>query len=80
MQITTIDQRSTVYKLRTLTLDGVYAENKHGKYSFNRIKALATEELAVLVHIISHRVANFLERKGMLVQDDVNSYLQGVGI
>ena len=54
----------------------IYAENKHGKPSFNWIKAPAPEELATLVHTISHRVAKFLERKGMLEQDDENSYLQ----
>ena len=48
----------------------IYAENKHGKPSFNWIKAPAPEELATLVHTISHRVAKFLERKGMLERDD----------
>lgn len=59
-----------------LFLDGVYAENKQGTSRFYRVKAPAPEELASLVHIISHRVARFLERKGMLERDIKNSYLQ----
>jgi hypothetical protein len=38
------------------------------------------EELAILVHTISHRVARFLERQGILERDEENSYLQLDGI
>ncbi|MBT4178469.1 MAG: IS91 family transposase, partial [Candidatus Marinimicrobia bacterium] len=40
-----------------LFLDGIYVENKHGKTTFQRTNAPTQEELARLVHTISHRVA-----------------------
>ncbi|MCP4768927.1 MAG: hypothetical protein GY875_22030, partial [Gammaproteobacteria bacterium] len=36
--------------------DGVYAKNKQGKTAFQRTNAPDQEELAILVHTISHRV------------------------
>jgi len=59
-----------------LFLDGVYAENKYHKTRFYRTKAPTPNELLTLVHTISHRVARFLERKGLLERDAENSYLQ----
>ncbi|MCP4376044.1 MAG: hypothetical protein GY794_07715 [bacterium] len=56
-------------------LDGVYAEDAYGKVRFHRIKAPTSDELGVLVHKISQRVAKFLERQGFLEQDVENSYL-----
>jgi hypothetical protein len=58
-----------------LFLDGVYVEDGHGKLRFNRVKAPSVEELKALVHAISHRVAGFLERRGLLERDAENSYL-----
>lgn len=58
-----------------LFLDGVYAEDAYGKMRFYRIKAPTADELAVLAHRISQRVAKFLERRGFLERDDENSYL-----
>jgi len=63
-----------------LFLDGVYAKNKQGKTTFQRTNAPDQQELAILVHTISHRVAQFLERQGVLEQDEENSYLQLEGM
>jgi len=63
-----------------LFLDGVYAKNKYGKAIFQRTNAPPQEELAQLVHTISHRVARYLERQGILERDAENSYLQLDGI
>ena len=38
------------------------------------------QELTILVHTIGHRVAQFLERQGVLERDEENSYLQLEGI
>ena len=53
-----------------LFLDGIYAENKYGKTIFQRTIAPTLEELARLVHTISHRVARYLERQGVLERDE----------
>ena len=58
-----------------LFLDGVYAEDAEGKMRFYRIKAPTVDELQVLAHRISQRVAKLLERRGLLERDDENSYL-----
>ena len=58
-----------------LFLDGVYAEDDYGKTRFHRIKSPNKSELTVLAHRISQRVANFLEREGLLVSDADNDYL-----
>ncbi len=63
-----------------LILDGVYTRNKQGKIAFQRTNAPDQEELAILVHTISHRVARFLERQGVLERDQENSYLQLEGM
>ena len=58
-----------------LFLDGVYTETKYGKTRFQRTNAPDQQELVDLVHTISHRVASFLEREGILERDEENSYL-----
>jgi len=63
-----------------LFVDGIYAENKYGKTIFQRTNAPTQEELARLVHTISHRVARYLERQGVLERDEENGYLQLVGM
>ena len=63
-----------------LFLDGVYAKNKLGKTTFQRTNAPDQQELAILVHTISHRVAQFLERQGILERDEENNYLQLEGM
>jgi len=42
-----------------LFLDGVYTNNKRGKTRFQRTIASNQQELTILVHTISHRVARF---------------------
>jgi ribosomal protein S27E len=58
-----------------LFLDGVYTETKHGRTRFQRTNGPDQQELIELVHTISHRVAGFLEREGILERDEENSYL-----
>lgn len=58
-----------------LFLDGVYAEDSRVKMCFHRVKAATQEELLRLTHTLSHRVARFLERRGLLERDLENSYL-----
>lgn len=70
-----------------LFLDGVYAQSTRcargagsaddawGKLRFHRVKAPTQEELLQLTHTLSHRVARFLERRGLLERDVENSYL-----
>jgi ribosomal protein S27E len=58
-----------------LYLDGVYTEDAYGKTRFHRIKAPTKSELNELVQRISHRVASFLERQGLLISDTENDYL-----
>ncbi|MCP4391696.1 MAG: IS91 family transposase, partial [Gammaproteobacteria bacterium] len=57
-------------------LDGVYAEDAYGKIRFHRIKAPTMDELGLLVHRISQRVAKFLERRGFLASDKETSDLR----
>ena len=56
-------------------LDGVYTTTPWGKSRFHRTNAPDRQELTELVHTISHRVAGFLEREGILERDEENSYL-----
>ena len=58
-----------------LVLDGVYVENGYGGLRFHRVKAPDVDELKTLVHVISHRVARFLEKRGFLERDAESSYL-----
>jgi len=58
-----------------LLLDGVYAVDDYGKMRFHRVKAPKLKELTKLVHIISHRVARFLEQRGLLERDEEDNYL-----
>ena len=44
--------------------------------SIQRTKATVQDELALLIHTISHRVARFLECQCVLERDEENSYLQ----
>ena len=58
-----------------LFLDGVYTTAPWGKSRFHRTNAPDQQELVELVHTISRRVAEFLEREGILERDEENSYL-----
>ena len=61
--------------LLLLFLEGVYTETKHGRTRFQRTNGPEQQELKERVHTISHRVAGFLEREGILERDEKNSYL-----
>jgi len=63
-----------------LFLDGIYTKNKPGLIRFKLTIAPNQQELAILLHSISHRVARYLERQGILERDEENSYLQLDGI
>ncbi|MGB5446583.1 MAG: IS91 family transposase [Psychromonas sp.] len=58
-----------------LFLDGVYVENNNGKQSFKQVKAPTHSELNTLVHTLSQRIANFLEKRGLLERDAENTWL-----
>ena len=58
-----------------LLLDGVYTTTPWGKSRFHRTNGPNHQKLTKLVHTISHRVADFLEREGILERDEENSYL-----
>ena len=58
-----------------LLLDGVYTTTPWGKSRFHRTNGPNQQKLTKLVHTISHRVAEFLEREGILERDEENSYL-----
>jgi hypothetical protein len=58
-----------------LFLDGVYTTTHWGKNRFHRANAPSQQELTVLVHTISHRVARYLEREGILERYEESSYL-----
>ena len=59
-----------------LFLDGVFTTTKQKQTIFVRTKGPSLNELNKLVHTMSHRVARYLERQGLLVRDDENIYLQ----
>ena len=59
-----------------LFLDGVFTTTKQKQTIFVRTKAPTLDELNKLVHTMSHRVARYLQRQGLLVRDDENTYLQ----
>jgi len=60
---------------------GVYSDNPHGSRArFRWVKAPTSDELTQLTHTITHRVARYLERQGLLVRDAGNSYLTAEGM
>ncbi|MCP4287841.1 MAG: hypothetical protein GY792_25960, partial [Gammaproteobacteria bacterium] len=54
---------------------GAVAEDAYGKVRFHRIKAPTADELGLLLHRISQRVAKFLERRGFLESDEESTHL-----
>jgi hypothetical protein len=62
------------------SLMGFMQKTNTVKQYFQRTNAPTQEELAQLVHTISHRVARYLERPGILERDEESSYLQLDGI
>jgi ribosomal protein S27E len=58
-----------------LFLDGVYVQHASDRQCFQRTAPPTVEQLHVLLHQISERVARFLERRGILERDEGSSYL-----
>ena len=58
-----------------LFLEGAISENAWGGTTFTRIKAPSHGDMVELVHIISHRIARYLEKVGLVQRDMENSYL-----
>lgn len=58
-----------------LFLEGAISENPWGGTTFTRIKAPSHSDMVVLVHTISHRIAKYLEKVGLVQRDMENSYL-----
>jgi len=61
-------------------LDGIYGGINRSSVRFRWVKAPSSDELTQLTHTIAHRVARYLERQGLLVRDDGNSYLTAEGV
>lgn len=57
-----------------LFVDGVYADNS-GKQRFQSVQAPSYADLHRLVHTLSHRIARYLERQGLLERDSENTWL-----
>ena len=58
-----------------LFLEGAISENTLGGTSFTRIKAPSHNDMVELVHTISYRIAQYLEKVGLVERDMENSYL-----
>jgi hypothetical protein len=58
-----------------LFLEGAISENSWGGNTFTRIKAPSHENMVELVHIISHRIARYLVKVGLVQRDMENSYM-----
>jgi len=58
-----------------LFLDGYYVLQEKGKAIFSKVSAPTVQELTTLMQKISERIANYLERQGLLVRAMDNSYL-----
>ena len=61
-------------------LDGIYGGINRSSVRFRWVKAPSSDELTQLTHTIAHRVARYLERQGLLVRDEGNSYLTAEGM
>ena len=61
-------------------MDGVYVKDESGNFAFHYNKAPTADQLTVVLHTISQRVASFLERRGILERDEGNSYLNLDGL
>jgi hypothetical protein len=58
-----------------LFLEGAINENSWGGTTFTRIKSPCHNDMVELVHTISHRIAKYLEKIGLVQRDMENSYL-----
>jgi hypothetical protein len=62
-----------------LFLDGVYVTRSSGGHRFLQVEAPTSADLTRLVVQISERVGRHLERRGLLVRDSENAYLEWDG-
>lgn len=69
-----------VIHFHMLFLDGANIQAPCGKLRFRQSAPTTCEELETLIHRISHRVARFLERQGLVERDAENSYLNLDGL
>jgi hypothetical protein len=58
-----------------LFLEGAISESPWGGTTFTRIKAPSYSDMVELVHTISCRIANYLEKVGLVERDIENSFL-----
>lgn len=56
-------------------LEGAISENSWGGTNFTRIKAPSHSNMVELVHIISQRIARYLEKAVLVERDMENSFL-----
>ena len=63
-----------------LFLDGVYVDDGAGHFAFHSNKAPTAELLTEVLHTISQRIADFMERRGLLERDEDSSYLTLEGL
>ena len=61
--------------IHMLFLEGTISENSWGGATFTHIKVPSHGDMLDLVHIISHRIALYLEKVGLVQRDMENSYL-----
>jgi hypothetical protein len=58
-----------------LFIEGAISENTWGETTLTRINAPTHNDMVELVHTISHRIARYLEKVGLVQRDMENSYL-----
>ncbi|GBL05517.1 transposase [Glaciecola sp. KUL10] len=58
-----------------LFLEGVIKQ-ENGKTKFSRVKAPSHSDMERLVNTISHRIAQYLEKTGLIQRDTENTYLE----
>ncbi len=58
-----------------LFLDGVYSKDSNGKLKFKRTKLIAGSDLQQLLEDIVQRIANYLEKRGLIERDIEHAWL-----
>ena len=58
----------------------MYVDDGAGHFAFHSNKAPTAELLTEVLHTISQRIADFLERRGLLERDEDSSYLTLEGL
>ena len=65
----------SIIHFHMLFLDGVYVGEASSSSRFRWVTEPTSYELAQLTHTIAHRLARYLERRGLLVRDAEHSFL-----